>query len=92
LAAQSASVAQLLAQIAVSPLHARGDAQAAGVLPSGRSVQIPSALAPRACVHASHSPVLAALQQTPSEQNPLSQSALVVHGPFPTRVNTVAEP
>src|SRR5687767_13572469 len=81
-------MAQVAAQLADTPLQARGAAQAEGVLPSGKTLQTPSALAPSACVQTLQSPVHAESQQTPSEQKPLAQSPFEKHGALPTRTNT----
>lgn len=48
--------------------------------PAGKTVHVPSALAPSACRHTLHPPVHALLQHTPSAHCPETHWAPLVHG------------
>ena len=66
------------------PPHRKGpQVGASPMLPAGRTVQAPSAVAPSAALQTSQAPVHVALQQTPSEQEAEAHWLAAVHAaPF----------
>jgi hypothetical protein len=68
--AQAASLAQLVGQEPSIPLHLNAPQLGEPAKPGGAGAHVPASVA-----HSSHAPSHAALQQTPSTQNPLAQEA-----------------
>ncbi len=65
---QLASDVHVVGQVLAVPEQTNGAHVGVPVAPEGRVVHVPVAVAPSAVVQASHEPVQAALQQTPSAQ------------------------
>jgi hypothetical protein len=70
-AAQLVSDVHEVGQVVSAPSHTYGAQDGDPAPPDGSSVQVPLAVAPRACVHTLQPPVQAVLQHTPSEQKPV---------------------